>query len=207
MDFDHIAWMSLFDVAACQDQFHISGDVTLPQLLGYLLNYYLFRGKETGMFGHEGQLSINSVFLAFLRLALLDRGKFLIKYLQIVLTAANFALESSDRKSRFDLISPDNNSLDNSQAANHISPNLVNSPDKVRLSLFVSDEQIVPPLHLFRHSLIRSPQSALCMHVIFLPLFHQCILYLISQFLRILITTSSGLKLLVLLGRITSIML
>ena len=132
--------MSLFDVAACQDQFHISGDVTLPQLLGYLLNYYLFRGKETGMFGHEGQLSINSVFLAFLRLTLLDRCKFLIQHLQIVFTAADLALESGKRKSRFDLISPDNNSLDNSQAANHISPNLMNSSDKIRFSIFVGDE-------------------------------------------------------------------
>ena len=71
------------------------------------------------MLGDEAEFPCNVIFLAFLRLANRQWMEAIIENLHIILRSTHIASICSNRQSRFDLFSSDNDSLENYQISYH----------------------------------------------------------------------------------------
>lgn len=156
------------------------------------------------MLGDEAQLTTYSVFLAFSGLAVSHRVEIVIENLHVVFRSTDIAGECRHSKSRLYLICPDDYSFQDYQGSNETRVELADRSDNPWLQGAIDNHNMELAMHPAGNHLILSKIALIKAHHVLFPLFLQCILQLIPQFLCKKESTSSGLIFWFLSGRFFS---
>jgi hypothetical protein len=147
LDLHYVARLCLLDIGAREDQFKVSGDISLPELIGRLLYLDFLHGDKIGMLWYEAQLAGNAILLALARLALGEQLEVLVEDLHVVLTSADIAGECGDGEAGLDLVRPDDDALQHDQTADEGGVELTDGADAVGLGGAVDDAHLELAVH------------------------------------------------------------